>query len=114
MVTFIVGRHPEKFVKRVMKINASTRSLVGRLCDLKIYTISVLSFFFFRSVCAPDKAIIKAENHALQCTTAGPCNFIPSSLLGVGSICGLGFDLVGIESIRLAARLSSCRMLEHT
>ena len=29
---------------------------------------------------------------------------IPTSLLGVGSVCGLGPDLVGIHSISLAAR----------
>ena len=40
------------------------------LCDFKIYAISVLSFI--GSVCAPDKATLKAENHSLQCTTAGP------------------------------------------
>ena len=89
-------------MQRVMKINASTKSLVERLCDLKIYAISVLSFI--GSVCAPDKATIKAENHALQCTTAGPYNAIPSKLLEVGSVCGLGPDLVGIHSISLAAR----------
>ena len=37
-------------------------------------------------------------------TTAGPHNAIPSNLLGVGSLCGLGPDLVGIHSISLAAR----------
>ena len=36
----------------------------------------------------------QAENHALQCTTAGPYNAISSTLLGVGSICGLVPDLV--------------------
>ena len=46
-----------------MKINASTKSLVERLCDFKIYAISVLCFI--GSVCAPDKAALKAENHAL-------------------------------------------------
>ena len=102
MVTFIVGLHPGKIVQRVMKINASTKSLVERLCDFKIYAISVLSFI--GSVCAPDKATLKAENHALQCTTAGPYNAIPSKLLQVGSICGLGPDLVGMHSISLAAR----------
>ena len=56
------------------------------------------------SVCAPDNATLKAENHALQCTTAGPYNAISSSLLQVGSICGLGPDLIGIHSISLAAR----------
>ena len=82
-----------------MKINTSTKSLVERLCDLKIYAISVLSLI--GSVCAPDKATLKAENHALQCPIAGPHN--PSTLLEVGSVCGLGPDLVGIHSINLAA-----------
>ena len=41
---------------------------------------------------------------SLQCTTAGPYNAIPSKLLEVGSVCGLGPDLVGIHSISLAAR----------
>ena len=86
----------------MLKINASTKSLVERLCDFKIYAISVLSFI--GSVCAPDKATLKAESHALQCTTAGPYHAIPSTLLGVGSVCGLGPDLVGIHSISLAAR----------
>ena len=93
---------PRKNIQRVLKINASTKSLVERLCDFKILAISVLSFI--GSVCAPDKATLKAENHALQCTTAGPYNALPSNLLGVGSICGLGPDLVGIHSISLAAR----------
>ena len=99
MDTFVVGQHPEKIIQRVLKINASTKSLVERLCDFKIYAISVLSFI--GSVCAPDKATLKAENHALQCTTAGPYNAIPS---GVGSVCGIGPDLVGIHSISLAGR----------
>ena len=98
MVIFIVGQHTGKIIQRVMKINASTKSLVERLCDFKIFAISVLSFI--GSVCAPDKTTLKAENHALQCTTAGPYNAIPSNLLEVG----IGPDLVGIHSISLAAR----------
>ena len=73
-----------------------------RLCDFKIYATSVLSFI--GSVCAPDKATFKDETHALQCTTAGPYNAFPSNLFGVGSVCGLGPELVGIHSIILAAR----------
>ena len=92
----------KKFIQRVLKINTLTKSLVERLCEIKIYAISVLSFI--SSVCAPDKATLKAENHVLQCTTAGPYNAIPSNLLGVGSVCGLGPDLVGIHSLSLAAR----------
>ena len=100
--------HQEKFLQRVLKINAPTKSLVERLCDFKIYAISVLSFI--GSVCAPDKATLKAENDSLQCTTAGPYNATPSTLLGVGSMCGLGPDLVGIHSISLAAgyRVATC------
>ena len=95
-------------MQRVMKINASTKSVVERLCDIKIYAISVLTFI--GSVCAPDKDTLKAENHALQCTTAGPYNAIPSNLLAVGSVCGLGPDLVGIHSLSLAAlyRVAAC------
>ena len=85
-----------------MKINACTKSLVERLCELKIYAVSVLRYI--GSVRAPDKATLKAEAHAPQCTTAGPYNAIPSSLLGVGSVCGLGPDLVGSHSISLVAR----------
>ena len=48
-------------------INAYTKSLLERLCHFKIYAISVLSFI--GSECAPDKATLTAENHALQCTT---------------------------------------------
>ena len=42
-----------------------------------------------------------------QCTTAGPYNAVPTNLLGVGSVCGLGLDLVGItlSSLRLATEL---------
>ena len=74
-------------MQRVMKINASTKSLVERLCDFKIHAISVLGFI--GSVCAPDRATLTAKNHGLQCTTAGPYNAPLSNLLGVGSICGL-------------------------
>ena len=80
-----------------LKINASTKCLVERLCDLKICAVSVLSYI--GSTCAPDKATLKAEAHAPQCTTAGPYNAISTSLSGVGSVCGLGPDLVGIHSI---------------
>ena len=95
----------KKFIQRELKINSSNRNLVERLCEIKIYAISLLSFF--GSVCAPDKATLKAENHALQCTTAEPYNAVPSNLLGVGSVFGLGPDPVGINSINFAAR---CRV----
>ena len=54
----------------------------------------------------------KAENHALQCTTAGQYNAILSTLLGVGSVCGLGPDLVGVftpPALRLAIELLHAR-----
>ena len=102
MATFTGGRHFGKIIQRVLKINASTKNLVERLCDLKISALSLLGYI--RSISAPDKATLKAEAHALQCTTTGPYNAIPTSLLGVGSVCGLGPDLVGIHSISLAAR----------
>ena len=74
--------HRKLFIQHVLKINAST--LNERLCHFKIFAISVLSFI--GSVCGPDKANFKAENHALQCTTAGLYNAILSNLLGVGSV----------------------------
>ena len=58
------------------------------MCDLKIYA----------------GATLKDEPHALQGTTAGPYNAIPSSLLCVGSVWGLGPDLLGIHTLSLAAR----------
>ena len=76
-VRFTVGRPSGKFIQRVLSSNASTQSLV---CPS-----------------APDKATLKAEAHALQCTTAGPYNAIPTCVLGVGSVCGLGPDFVGVD-----------------
>ena len=52
---------PKKFIQRVLKINAPTKSLVDRLCDFKIYVVSVLSNI--GSTCAPDKDTLKAEAH---------------------------------------------------
>ena len=73
-----------------------------RLREFKICAISVLSFI--GSVCTPDKATLKTENRALQCTTAGRYNAVPTNLLDVGCVCGLGPDLVGIHTVSLAAR----------
>ena len=112
IVAFIVGHAPrKKFIQRVMKINASTKSLAERLCDLKTNAISVLSFI--GSVYGPDQATLKAENHALQCTTAGAYNAIPSNLLRVGSACGLGTDLVGHSLHQPGGPLASCCMFDH-
>ena len=35
---------PRKIIQRVVKINASTKSLVERLCDFKIYAVFVLGY----------------------------------------------------------------------
>ena len=78
----LVGTN-KKFIQRVLKISASTKSLIDRLF-VQIYAISVLSFI--GSECTPHKTTLKAENHALQCTTAGPYHATPSNLLGVGSM----------------------------
>ena len=45
--------HREKIIQRVLNINASTKSLVERLCDLKINAVSVLGYI--GSISAPDK-----------------------------------------------------------
>ena len=65
--------------------STSTKSLVERLCDLKIYALSVSGYI--GSISATDKATLKAEAHALQCTTTGPYNAILTNLLCVGSVC---------------------------
>ena len=54
----------KKFIQRVMKINASTKSLVERFCDFKVYAISVLSFI--GSVCAPDNATSKPQEFSRE------------------------------------------------
>ena len=92
----------KKFIHRAQKINASTKNLVQRFCELNIYALSV--FGSIGSISAPDEATLKDEAHALQCTTAGPYNAIPTSLLRVGSVCGLGHDLLVIHTLSLAAR----------
>ena len=73
----------KKFHSTCQEEKASTKSLVERLCDLKIYALSVLGKI--GSMSAPDEATLKAEARALQCTTAGPDNAIPTDLQCVGS-----------------------------
>ena len=104
-----VGRHLGKIIQRIQKVNASTKSFVERLCDIKIYALSVLGCV--GSISAPDEATLKAEAHALQFTTAGPYNAISTNLLCVGSVCGLGPDLVGLCQLR--GPLPNCRLFEH-
>ena len=92
----------EKIIQRTRKINGTSKSLVERLVDFKIYALSVLGYM--GSISAPDEATLKEEAHAPQCTTAGSCNAIPTHLSRAGSVCGLGIDLCGIRIISLAAR----------
>ena len=91
-----------KIILRTQKIIASTKSLVERLCDANIYALSVLCYT--GSISAPDEATLKADAHALPCTTAGPYSAILTIFLCVGSIWSLGPDLLGIRSVSLAAR----------
>ena len=76
-----------------------------RSCDFKIYAFSVLVYIGSNS--APDEATLKEEAYALQCT-AGPYNAIPTDLLRVGSVCGLGPDILGIHTFSLAAGYTIC------
>ena len=102
---------PRKIIQRVLKISAYTKNLVERLGDLKVYSVSVLSYI--RSICALDKATLRAKAHALLCATAGPYNALPTSILGVDSVCGFGPGLVGIHSISLASRYRTVCVFEH-
>ena len=62
----------KNFAQRANKINESTKSLVERLCEFKIYALSVLGYP--GSISAPDEATLKEETHAIQSTTADPYN----------------------------------------
>ena len=73
---------PRKIIQRVLKNNASTKSLVERLCDFRIYAVSVLSYI--GSICAPDKATLKAED----------CTMLYLLACYALVLCGLGPDLV--------------------
>ena len=99
--------HPEN-----REINESTKSLVERLCDFKKNALSVLGFV--GSISAPDEATLKKEAHALQCTTAGPYNAIPTDLLRVGSMCGLDLDVLGIHTPQSNGPEKNCCQFGHT
>ena len=104
---------PKKFIHRVMKINASTKSLVERLCDFQDLRDFCAEFHWLR-VCSRQSHPQSRE----------PCPPVYHSrtvqrnplfiTLHVGSICGLGPDVVGIHSITLVASLSGCSMLIHS
>ena len=89
--------HPEG-----QKINGTSKSLVKRLVDFKVYALSVLGHL--GSISAPDEATPKEEADALQCITADHHNAIPTDLLRIGSMCGVGLDILGIHTLRKAAR----------
>ena len=94
----------EKFIQRTRKIIGTTKSFVERLVDFKIHAHSVLGYL--ASISAPDGTTLKEEAHALQCTTAGPYNAIPTDLVRAGSACGLG-TYFGIRILSLAARFGT-------
>ena len=83
------------------KINGTSESLVERLIDFKKFALSVLGYL--GSISSPDGATLKEEAHALQCTTAGPYNAIPTDLQRTGSVCDLGIDQFRIRNLSLAA-----------
>ena len=97
MDTFIVGQHTlKKFIQRVMKINFSTKGLFQRLII---------------EICAMSCWVLLLRQSHLRCRE--PCLSVyhsrtvqrfSSSLFQVGSMCGLGPDLVGIHPISPAAR----------
>ena len=91
----------KKFIQRA-KNNESSKSLVEDCATSRSMLFSAL--VDIGSISAPYEATFKGEAHALQCSTAGPYNAIPTNLLCVGSVCGLGPDLVGTYSVSLAAR----------
>ena len=82
----------DKFIQGARKINGSTKSIVERLVDFKIYASSALGYW--GSISAAEEATLKEEAHALQCITAGPYNAIRTDLLRAGSTCGLGLDVL--------------------
>ena len=92
----------KKFIQRTRKINGTSKSLVERLVDFKIFALSVLGYLGFIS--APDGAILKEEAMRCKALPLAPHNAIPTDLLRAGSACGLGIDLFGIRILSLAAR----------
>ena len=92
----------EKFNQRTTKINGTSESLVERLVDFKVYALSLLGYL--GSISSLDRATLKKEADALQCTTAGPNNAFPTDILHTGSERGRGIDRCGIRIIGLAAR----------
>ena len=80
------------FTQRYKKIYVTSKSLVERLFDFEVYVLSVLGCI--GSISAPDEATLKEESYALQCTTAGPYNALPTRLLHAGFVRGLGISPV--------------------
>ena len=69
MATFTVGRH----LGKIHSTCPENQRL--RLCDQKIFALSVLGYI--GSISAPDKATFKIEVHARQCTTADHTTLFP-------------------------------------
>ena len=100
----------ENYIQHVLKINASTKSLVELLCDLQIFPLSVLRCT--GSISAPDEATLKLRPMPYSVLLSIQC--LRTSLLCVGSVCGLGPDLVGIHPLcQLRGPLSDCSLFEH-
>ena len=74
----------ENFIQRIQKINAPPKAWLRNCATLRSMPFSVLSIL--GSISSPDEATLKAEAHALQCTTEGPYNATPTNLLCVGSV----------------------------
>ena len=101
MVTFIVGRHPEK----------SSSAWWNSMLLPKVWLSDCVTSRFTRFLCwvllapsahptrQPSRLRTMPLSVHLQDRTT-----LFSNLLGVGSVCGHGPDLVGIHSISLAAR----------
>ena len=93
-----------KFVMFCKRINQTSKSLVERLIDYKIFAVSEQSFI--GSVTAPDEANLE-ESHALQCFAVGSYNATSTPMLMAGSERGSGIDVHGIHIISLAARFTT-------
>ena len=75
-------------------------------------SIRFFAGFLIGSVCAPDQAILKAKNHALQCTTAGPYNaiYLLSFLeLALYVVLGLTWRVFTPSALRPAIELPHAR-----
>ena len=91
----------ENFIQRIRKIDGTSKSLVERLVDFRIFALAVLGCL--RSISAPDAATLKQKAHALQCINAWSYNAFSTDFLRAGSVFGRGIDLFGIRVLSVAA-----------